>query len=53
MLRLLLKTIRFEQTDLEAGTFGRALITDAYGYDLTGSMIEQNAQEREEEEGTG
>jgi len=47
-------TIRFEQTNLEAGTFGRALITDAYGYDLTGSMMEQEAEEEaEEEERTG
>jgi ribosomal protein S12 methylthiotransferase len=32
--------IKFEEPVLVPGTFGRALITDAYGYDLTGTMQE-------------
>jgi ribosomal protein S12 methylthiotransferase len=32
-------TIKFEDVKLEPGQFGRARITDAYGYDLTGRMI--------------
>lgn len=32
-------SIRFENPDLKAGMFGRALITDAYGYDLTGKLV--------------
>jgi ribosomal protein S12 methylthiotransferase len=31
--------IRFDNTDLKPGMFGRALITDAYGYDLVGKFV--------------
>ncbi|MFH1732054.1 MAG: 30S ribosomal protein S12 methylthiotransferase RimO [Planctomycetota bacterium] len=31
--------IKFEDTRLKPGTFGRAVVTDAYGYDLTGRMV--------------
>ena len=32
-------SIRFDNTDLKPGMFGRALITDAYGYDLIGKLV--------------
>ena len=31
--------LKFENASLVAGTFGRAVVTDAYGYDLTARMI--------------
>jgi len=35
-------SIKFEDTGLEPGTFGRAVVTDAYGYDLTGRMVTED-----------
>jgi len=35
-------SIRFEDVDLEPGLFARARVTDAYGYDLTGTVAGAN-----------
>ena len=35
--------IRFEEPKLRPGTFGRAVVTGSYGYDLTGRVIEEDA----------
>jgi len=32
-------SIKFEDTRLAPGMFGRAVVTDAYGYDLTGRLV--------------
>ncbi|NQU76846.1 MAG: 30S ribosomal protein S12 methylthiotransferase RimO, partial [Planctomycetes bacterium] len=35
-------SIRFEDVNLEPGLFARARVTDAYGYDLTGTVAGAN-----------